>query len=34
MGCILAAVVREGIENKLNIPDRYELLSVITLAKP
>ncbi len=33
-GCILASVDKEGLKNKLNIPDRYELLLVIALGKP
>ncbi|NQT32111.1 MAG: nitroreductase family protein [Candidatus Omnitrophica bacterium] len=33
-GCILGSVKREELKEKLNIPDRYEILLVIALGKP
>lgn len=33
-GCMFGSVDREGLKNKLNVPDRYELLLVIALGKP
>lgn len=33
-GCMFGAVDKEGLKNKLNIPDSYELLLVIALGKP
>lgn len=33
-GCIFAGVDREGLKNRLNIPDRYELLLVVAMGMP
>lgn len=33
-GCMFGSVDKEGLKNKLNIPERYELLMVIALGKP
>lgn len=33
-GCILGAINRDDLKNKLNIPDNYEILLVIALGKP
>ena len=33
-GCIFGSVDRQGLNNKLGIPDKYELLLVIAIGKP
>lgn len=33
-GCMFGSVDREGLKNRLNIPERYELLLVIAMGKP
>jgi nitroreductase len=33
-GCMIASIQRPKLREKLNIPDRYEILLVIALGKP